>query len=308
MTFGESFLRHPDLFPARSSGEPWGGECAVVRLAGGEYACSGLSAVQLEAVRARFGSLCTSSRSAAQPTVELRVFRAAVGDFLNGGRPWEFDFDLDYAPSNVRFAGFHFMGRLEWGPRLRAAIWTPEDDRLVSHGILENVLRVVLAYHLLEQGGVLLHSAAVADAEGADVYFGPSGAGKSTVSRLGFAAGRAVLSDDMNALRITETGVVVEKLPFAGDFGQSPTTAEGSYPVRSLRRLEKGPVLASRPMGVASAVAALLECSPFVNRNPHRYDELVAVLRNLNACLPVRLLTFALDSRIWETPMKGGGR
>lgn len=308
MAFGESFLQHPDLFPGRQSGDPWGDERVVIHFAGNEYVCDGLSVVQANAIRDRFGPLCPPTAPASRPAVTLRVFRAAAEDFADHGRAWEFEFDLDYGPASVRFAGFHFMGRLDWGPRLRAAIWTPEDERFVSHSIFENVLRVVVAYHLLEEGGVLLHSAAVADDEGADVFFGPSGAGKSTVSRLGFAAGRAVLSDDMNALKITAEGVVVEKLPFAGDFGQSGATADGSYPVLSLCRLEKGQTTALRRMAPAAGVAALLECAPFVNRNPHRYEELVAALERLNTQLPVRVLTFALDSRIWETLRGGEGR
>src|SRR6185369_17923284 len=106
----------------------------------------------------------------------------------------------------------------DWRPQLSAALWTSEDGLLVERGIFENLLRIVVAYHMLELGVVLLHSAALADERGAHVFFGPSGAGKSTISRLGSAAGRSVLSDDMNALRIADDAVVVEKLPFAGDF------------------------------------------------------------------------------------------
>jgi hypothetical protein len=298
--FGERFLRHPDLFPARQSGERWGEEQVVVRFAGSDYVCDGLSTTQAAAIRERFGALCTASAPAARPSVNIRVFRAAAADFVDDDREWEFDFDLDYAPGVVRFAGFHFMGRLDGTATLRAALWTPEDSRLVSHAIFENVLRVVAAYHLLGQGGVLLHSAAVADGPGAHVFFGPSGAGKSTVSRLALAAHCAVLSDDMNALRLTADGVVAEKVPFAGDIGQTQETADGAYPVRGLFRLEKGEIPALRAMGAASAVAALLECAPFVNRNPYRYDELVAALQALGARLPVRVLTFAPDHRFRE--------
>ncbi len=168
------------------------------------------------------------------------------------------------------------------------------------NAIFENVLRVVAAYHLLDQGGVLLHSAAIADEAGAHVFFGPSGAGKTTISRLGIAASRSVLSDDMNALRVTAKGVIVERLPFAGDVGQTQITADGSFPVHALCRLEKGAMPALRAMRPALAVASLLECAPFVNRNPYRHDELVARLQALNDRLPVRVLTFASDNRFWE--------
>jgi len=300
MTFGASFLAEPDLFPARQSGEAWGDERVALRLAGGRYVCQGLSSTQAAAVRARFGTLCSPATEYSQATVEIQVFRAVIDDFVHDGRNWEFDFDLDYSPAAVTFAGFHFMGRLDFGPPMSAALWTPEDERLVSHAIFENVLRVVVAYHLLEQGGVLLHSAAVVGDAGAHVFFGPSGAGKSTISRLSLNAGGAVLSDDMNALRITAGGVVVEKLPFAGDLGQTIETADGLHSVRNVCRLEKGNATALRIVGAAPAIALLLECAPFVNRNPYMYDQLIDRLEALNSRTPVRVLTFAIDNRFLD--------
>jgi hypothetical protein len=300
MSFGETFLDSPDLFPARQTGETWGDERVVICFAGNDYICTGLSATQAAAVRERFGELCVPPAGEPRPAVEIRIFRAAEGDFVEDERVWEFDFDLDYSPDAVILAGFHFMGRLDWAPRLQAALWSPEDGRLVSHAIFENVLRVVVAYHLLEQGGVLLHSAAVGGERGAHVFFGPSGAGKSTISRLGFETGYAVLSDDINALRRTADGVIVEKLPFAGDFGQTSGAAGAQFPVLDLYLLEKGAVPAVRALRPAQAVAALLGCAPFVNLNPYRYDELVQKLLELNARLPVRVLTFSPDTRSWD--------
>jgi hypothetical protein len=300
MKFAERFLNEPDLFPARQSGEPWGPEQVIIRFAGNDYRCTDLSATQAAAMRERFGALCVASADGSRPAADIRVFRAPYADFVADEHEWEFDFALDYSPASVCFAGSHFMGRLDWQPHLRAALWTPEDGRLVSHAIFENVLRTVVAYHLLEQRAVLLHSAAVVDGSGAHVFFGPSGAGKSTISRLGIATGRAVLSDDMNALRVTSEGVVAEKLPFAGDLGQTMATAAGSYPVRDLCRLRKGETASRHPMRPAPAIAALLECAPFVNRNPFRHDELVETLKGLNARLPVQMLTFAPDERVWD--------
>jgi hypothetical protein len=308
VAFGENFIDQPDLFPARQSGEPWGPERVAIHFAGNDYVCDGLSAVQAEGIRRKFGRLCAATNDASRPTVEIRIFRVAPSDFVVDDREWEFEFDLDYAPAAISVAGFHVMGRLDWTPRLHAALWTSEDGLLVERAIFENLLRIVVAYHMLEQGGVLLHSAALADAGGARVFFGPSGAGKSTISRLGSATGRTVLSDDMNALRFQGDAVVVEKLPFAGDFGPSTDTAEGFFRACELYRLEKGPVPAIRALRPAAAVAALLECAPFVNRNPFRYDQLVNVLADLHARLPVRVLTFPPDERTWELLGSSGTR
>ena len=305
MNFGDNFLTYPDLFPARPSGEPWGDERVMIRFAGQVYAWVGLSTTQAEAARQRFGELCLPPGEEPPMTLEINVLRAAAEDFFDGDRTWSFEFDLNYAPDAVSIAGFHFMGRLDWTPNLRAALWTCEEVRLVSHSIFENFFRTVVAYHLLEQGGVLLHSAAVVNGGDAYVFFGPSGAGKSTISHLSFAAGHAVLSDDMNALRIGPAGVLVEKLPFAGDFGQQCKGAAGTYPLRALCRLHKGTDPALQTLRPAVAVAALLGCTPFVNRNPYRRDQLLDQLQALNARVPVQALTFALDDRFWALLRSG---
>lgn len=305
MRFGENFLTYPDLFPARPSGEPWGDERLLIRFAGHVYDWTGLSATQAGAARQRFGELCLPPDEQPPAAVEIQVFRAATEDFFDGGRIWSFECDLDYAPDALSIAGFHFMGRLDWTPGLRGALWTSEDERLVSHSIFENFFRAVVAYHLFEQGGVLLHSAAVVNGGDAYVFFGPSGAGKSTISHLSFAAGHAVLSDDMNALRLGPAGVLVEKLPFAGDFGRQSKGAAGAYPLRALCRLHKGPNPALEALRPAAAVAALLGCAPFVNHNPYRRDQLLDQLQALNARAPVRALTFARDDRFWALLRSG---
>jgi hypothetical protein len=161
--FGEPFLTLPDLFPARQSGESWGSERVVLRFAGCEFICAGLSPAQSDAIRARFGAQCSSCANDPDTAVVLRIFRAAPTDFIGQEPDWRFDFDLEYRPSAVLFAGFHFMGRIDWSPGMQAAVWICEERLMVTHAIFENVLRVVAAYRLLDGGGVLLHSAAIAD-------------------------------------------------------------------------------------------------------------------------------------------------
>ena len=104
----------------------------------------------------------------------LRFYRVAAADFIGREDQWQYDFDLYYAPTAVTLAGFHFMARLDWLPTLQAAVWTSEDRLMVANAIFENVLRVIAAYRLLDAGGVLLHSAALADDRGAHVFFGAS--------------------------------------------------------------------------------------------------------------------------------------
>ena len=85
---------------------------------------------------------------------------------------------------------------------------TPDRRRTVFSGSLhrlavENVLKVLLADWLLDQGGLLLHSAAVCLESRACLFIGPSGAGKSTLASLCASAGWQVLADELVAVRPT---------------------------------------------------------------------------------------------------------
>lgn len=299
MTFGAGFLARPDLFPARRSGEAWGEWALTVALPGGPYRFSGLNAAQAEAVRARFGAHLTRETGAA---VESLLFRLAEEECREiDTRGWEYGLDLDPAPAAVRMAGLRLAGRLDWRPGLCGALWTPDAGSAAFAGIFENFFRVLTAYRLLEQGGVLVHGAAVVSGGRSLLALGRSGAGKTTFSRLALERGAEVLSDDLNALRRAAAGTVVEKLPFTGDLGDSASPA-GPVPLAALLRLEKSPEDGLVPLGRAEAIGLLLACSPFVNADPHRRE---ALLANLAALLPragdppAWALRFTLSGGCW---------
>lgn len=299
MTFGDAFLTQPDLFPARRGGEAWGGRALTIALPGGPYRFSGLGAAQAEAVRGRFGAHLVEEATAA---VETLVFRMAEEECREiDTRGWEYGLDLDPAPSALRLAGLRLTGRLDWRPGLSGSLWTPDAGSDSFAGIFENFFRVLTAYRLLERGGVLVHGAAVVSEGRSLLALGRSGAGKTTFSRLSLAHGAEVLSDDLNALRRTTGGTVVEKLPFTGDLGDSASPA-GPFPLAALLRLEKSPEDGLVPLGRAEAIGLLLACSPFVNVDPHRRE---ALLANLAALLPAAgdppawALRFTLSGGCW---------
>ena len=118
MSFGDGFLRLPDLFPGRHSGEPWGDRAVAVAVAGGPYLFTGLSATQEAAVRDRFAGLCRDADAAA--AVVCQVFRAPATDFLDRDvRGWEYTLDMEHAPGGVLLAGLRLMARLDWVPTSR---------------------------------------------------------------------------------------------------------------------------------------------------------------------------------------------
>jgi hypothetical protein len=298
MTFSSQFLANPDLFPARRSGEVWGRERAVLDLPGGPYRFAGLSTEQVAAVRERFGAHCRDDRET--PAVEGLVLRAAEVDFLPVSTAgWEYSLDFDHGPAAVRLAGLRLMGRLDWRPDLAAALWTPDGGSEAFAGIFENLLRVLVAYRLLEAGGAVLHGAALAGPGGGHLFLGRSGAGKSTLSRLAAGQGAEVLSDDLNALVPHEGGVLLAKLPFTGDWGDAKAP-RAPLPLAALHRLEKSREDALSPLPRAAALALAVACAPFVNADPCRRDALLAVLEHLvSHDLPTWTLSFSLDGGFW---------
>ncbi len=296
MSFGAGFLRHPDLFPARRAGEPWGDHAVALDVAGGPYLLSGLAATQEEALRRRFGPLCGPVEGGGTAS---RVFRAPAADFLPiDTRGWEYTLDLDPAPDALRVAGLHLMARLGWTPALAGALWTPEMAGEEWTSVCENYLRLLTAYRLLEQGGALLHSAGVTDGEKAWLLLGRSGAGKTTASRLCLAAGGTVLSDDLNAVLFDEKEARLRKLPFTGDLGDRAGGPE-SVPLRAVLRLAQGTEEGLRPLSPAAALAGLVAAAPFVNRDPFRREALLAVLERLARAVPAWEVTFAREGRLW---------
>ncbi len=300
MTFGDQFLTYPDLFPARAAGAAWGETRIAIDLAGGPYRFSGLSPGQAAVVRARFGPLLPAGDGDPAPGIETRVFQVAEEEFRPCDVPgWTFTLDVLHEPAAVRVAGLRFMARLEWRPGLAAAVWTSVGEGRGFEGVFENLLRLLVAYSLVEGGGAVVHGAAVVDGEGAYLFFGPSGAGKSTLSRAAQGAGRTVLNDDLNLLAWREGGAVVEPVPFTGD--RRLTQAGGKpWPVRALCRLEKGARVEVAAMTPARALAALLACSPYVNTDPHRRPRLEANLERFVRALPALTLTWPREAGFEE--------
>ena len=294
MSFGEQFLHYPDLFPARGSGEPWDGRSLLIDFIGGPYRFSGLNETQIRAIQERFGERCRIDDNI-EPAVETAVYRVPEDEFRTfDTRGWEMRIDFDYQPNAIRMAGLRFMARITLAPAIQAAFWTPDDADFIATSAFENLFRIIVAYRIVELGGVLLHSAGVADETGAWLFIGRSNAGKTTLSRQSLEAGLTVLSDDMNAVFPNGAGFVTEQLPFAGDLGQTPGSGR-RYPVRAIYHLEKGDHNAIAPVAGPDRLAKLVACAPFINTNPHVYSTLLGNLDTIRRAVPGAKLTFRLE-------------
>ncbi|NOZ10990.1 MAG: hypothetical protein GXP09_08135 [Gammaproteobacteria bacterium] len=299
MSFADRFVLDSDQFTPSSPGQAFGNHRLVIDFAGGPYGFDGLSATQTDRIRERFQDLCSedTSRQVKVNTLLYRTQNRSFPDFDLDN--WEYTLDFEYKEASVGIAGLKFFAYFDLRQGKQSHLWTSTEDDDYFTGVFENYFRVVVAYRLLACGGVLLHSAGVIDEGNAYLFFGPSNAGKTTVSRLSQDSGHSVLSDDINALLAGPAqDVVAEKMPFAGELGQTATPS-GTYPVRGLFRLHQGPRNAVRDMRPSEGIAALVACSPYVNADPVRQDRLFENLEHLSTITPVRHLTFSLDQPLW---------
>jgi hypothetical protein len=161
-------------------------------------------------------------------------------------------------------------------------------------GIIENLLRMLLAYDLLDDGGVLLHCAAIVHRNRAAVLFGHSGAGKSTVSQRALEAGWSVVSDDLNIIEPGADGWQVTPVPFSGTLN-ARSDIDSPVPLDGLYRLHKAPRNRLRACTPARAMSLLAGSAPFVNQDLHRSAKLLDNLCRLTEDLGVKDLYFTLE-------------
>ena len=183
------------------------------------------------------------------------------------------------------------MARVDLG---RAGIWTCVEEPVELSGVVENVLRPLLAARLLANGGLLVHSAAV----NGYLFAGRSGAGKSTISRLGLEAGLPVLSDDLNALVPDGNRFAIAPLPFTGDLEEHEVSNEQA-PLRAVMGLEKSDREDLHPMTLAATVALLVRCAPYVNQDPMRMPLLLDRATEIASSTARGLVKFRRDGHVW---------
>lgn len=285
------FLREPALFPARIAGETWGSQRCDLSLAGETFRIEGLSDTQLRGLAERYGARLTEPSETPAAAV-LQIFRAPASDFLEiDTRGWEYWVDLEWSETGFALSGMRVMARADRG---RAGIWTCVEEPAELSGIVENVLRPLLAARLLATGGLLVHSAAVAGR----LFAGQSGAGKSTIARLGLEAGLPVLSDDLNAIVADGERFAIAPLPFTGDLEEHQITRD-STPLLGVFGLEKGDREEVRPMSFAATVSLLVRCAPYVNQDPQRMPLLLDRASEIAGGTARGILTFRRDGHVW---------
>lgn len=303
MTFGARFLLESVGFSRDLGQRSWGAHDLSLELGGRGYRLMGLSEVQAGLLRARFDRFCLDVTP--ETSVPVHTFVAETGWFRPPPpAPWVYALDLEHAATSIQWVGFREAGTLVLGPAMNACMWTVASEGDMFARAVENVLRLVVAYALLEDGGALFHGACVLDGGSAVLFPGVSGAGKTTTSRLSAAEGRTVLSDDIVGVLPGPGGYDVVALPFGSEF-RLAGPREARFPLRAMCRLEKGEVTDVTSLKPAAALGLALACTPFVNQDPLRVDRLFGTLGRLTGTIPLRTLRFPKDGPIWSALPQG---
>ena len=295
--FGAAFLVTPELFPARISGEPWGDQTLGLDLGGTTHRFVGLGRNQLELMIANHGA--EPSPAPEPEAIETQVFEVSERDFRPIDlRGWDYTLDVAVDSEAIRVAGLDFMAKLELRPTLRGALFTSAGQGVRFQRALEGYLRFLVAYSVLLEKGVLVHSAGIEHDGAGYLFYGHSSAGKTTVARTSLQRGCSVLSDDMNVIRLGPEGPELRSVPLAGTLG---VHRPGRVPLRGLFRLVKSDTLGLRPLSGARALAALLGCTPFVSDDPHRSEALSDRLVQFVQACPSWELSLRKGEDFWDT-------
>lgn len=270
---------------------------ATIEFAGSRYRFAGLSPRQDGFVRSRFHALL--SRDGLKPDVRIDIHNDpnSAAFMRRPVSPFEYPLAVAYSGESIAVAGIGFRANIDRAP-LRAQMQTCLDGDWFL-GAFENLFRVVACYRLFGQGALVMHSAAFTDGARGFLFCGRSGAGKTTLCGLADELELDILSDELNAVTPANGSSELHAMPFAGDFGGEPRP-HPPYPLTGLLGLARGASPQVQPCSKAEAVSRIVASCPYVNADPLLVDELSSRASELAEQVPVRILSFAKDTRFWS--------
>ncbi len=269
----------------------------TIAFAGSRYRFAGLNPEQLDLVRSKFDALLGTDDT--QPDVEIDVHYSPnpEGFMRRPAGPVEYRVAVVHAEDSVAVAGIGFTANIDRRP-LRAQMQTCLADEWFV-GAFENLFRVVACYRLFSEGALVLHSAAFTDGARGFLFCGRSGAGKTTLCGLADELELGILSDELNAVTTSAERLELQAMPIAGDFGGAPS-AHPPYPLTGLLGLAHGAPPSVDRCSKAEAVSRIVASCPYINADALLVDELTSRAAKLVERMPLRILSFAKDTRFWS--------
>lgn len=269
----------------------------TIEFAGSRYRFSGLNPTQDAFVRPRFESLLRQDESDPDVHIDIHHMPNAASFMRRPAGPTEYRVAVAHGEKSISVAGIGFTAEIDRAP-LQAQMHTCLSDEWFS-GAFENLFRVVACYRLFGEGGLVMHSAAFTDGDRGFVFCGRSGAGKTTLCGLAQELDLEILSDELNAVMPVDGSFELRAMPFAGDFGAEPRP-HPPYPLTGLLGLSQGATPSMSRCSKAVAVSRIVASCPYVNADPSLVDQLASRIDGLLAQVPLRILSFAKNTRFWS--------
>jgi len=237
----------------------------------------------------------------------IRQIHERYAGYVSSSDRAKFDFEIELAPPGT--VSRDEDARVTWdsGRWLMErgdfrAEWNPSTDQGHIHQShspysLDSVLRIVHTLLLARDGGFLLHASSAIRNGRAFLFSGVSGAGKTTMVRLA-PPDAALLTDEISYVVRQDGGYSAVGTPFFGELARVGENLRA--PIEVLYLLAKGPKNKIEPIDGVDAVRGLLGNILFFARDPEFVKMVFDAALDFVARVPVRRLTFAPTSSVWE--------
>jgi hypothetical protein len=237
----------------------------------------------------------------------VRQIHERYAGYVSASNNASFDFDIELAPpgtlsgnEDVRVSwdsGLWLMERGDFRAEWNPATARGRIQQTINPYSLDCVLRIVHTLLLARKGGFLLHASSAIRNGRAFLFSGVSGAGKTTMVRLA-PPDAALLTDEISYVTKQQGRYTAVGTPFYGELARVGENLKA--PIEALYLLAKGPENKIEPITGTDAVRGLLENILFFARDPEFVKLVFESACDFVNHVPVRRLTFAPTSSVWE--------
>ncbi len=179
------------------------------------------------------------------------------------------------------------------------------ENRNLNEGECEYLLAGSAFYHkLVDFGGIMLHSSAVAYKGEAYLFSANSGTGKSTHTSLWlkeFGEDAVIINDDKPAVRIVNGQIMCCGTPFSG---KHDISINKLYPVKGIAFITRGTENSIVPIPPSASLPKIME-QTVRSFGEIRADKFLTLLSELLTRVPVYSLTCNMDPEAAHVALEG---
>lgn len=203
---------------------------------------------------------------------------------------------IDTVEGMIAYTSSDCKGHID--PKNKLARLEIKDESNLPYGIQE-FLGVLYSNLLLDNKGILLHSANIIRNKKGYCFFGKSGIGKTTVSRSAIKESK-ILSDDIVVIRKIKGKYKIFGSCFWGYLGNELKPLNKSAALESLYALKQHKKNILKKLDKNYAMLELISTASFIPPNKERYQKVLDRLDDLTDNVPVYNLHFKKDCSFWS--------